>query len=57
MSRPGIMMGSVKPARIPLRNGSRERTSGNAAAVPTSVEMSVTSTATRIVVLSASRIW
>ena len=40
------MIGSVIPIRTPLRNGSRERTSGNAAAVPTIVEMIVTSKAT-----------
>ena len=31
------MIGSVSPMRTPLRNGSVERTSGNAAAVPTIV--------------------
>ena len=39
ISRPGIMIGSVIAIRTPLRNGSRERTSGNAAAVPTIVEI------------------
>ena len=46
ISRPGIMIGNVIPIVMPLRNGSRERTSGNAAAVPTTVEISVTSSAT-----------
>ena len=36
---------------------SRDRTSGNAAAVPTTVLTSVTSSAIRIVVVSASLIW
>ncbi len=39
------MIGSVIAIRTPLRNGRRERTSGNAAAVPTIVEISVTSIA------------
>ena len=51
------MIGSVIPIRIPVRNGSRERTSGNAAAVPTTVEIAVTSPAISSVVLSASLIW
>ena len=51
------MIGSVIAIRTPLRNGRRERTSGNAAAVPTTVEITVTSTATLRVVLSASLIW
>ena len=51
------MIGSVIAIRTPLRNGSRERTSGKAAAVPTIVEISVTSAATRSVVESASLIW
>ena len=57
ISRPGIMIGSVSPIRTPLRNGSVERTSGNAAAVPTTVAIIVTSTATFSVVVSASLIW
>ena len=57
MSSPGIMIGSVNAIRTPLRNGSRERTSGNAAAVPTTVEIAVTSAATLRVVASASLIW
>jgi hypothetical protein len=40
------MIGSVIPMRTPLRKGRLERTSGNAAAVPTTVEISVTSSAT-----------
>ncbi len=48
------MIGSVSAARIPLRNGRFERTSGNAAAVPTKVLTSVTSSATLSVVLIAS---
>jgi len=55
--RPGIMIGRTIAIRIPLRKGSRERTSGNAAAVPTIVLTAVTSRAMRIVVVSASRIW
>jgi hypothetical protein len=39
ISRPGIMIGNACD-RDALRNGSRERTSGNAAAVPTTVEIS-----------------
>ena len=46
INRPGIMIGNVIPIRIPLRNGRFERTSGNAAAVPTTVEITVTSRAT-----------
>ena len=41
------MIGSTKAIRIPLRNGSRERTSGKAAAVPTKVLIAVTSAARR----------
>ena len=55
--RPGIMIGSVMPTVMPLRNGRRERTSGKAAAVPTIVEMTVTSTATLKLVARASLIW
>ena len=51
------MIGRTSAIRMPLRNGRRERTSGNAAAVPTMVLTSVTSSAIRIVVVSASRIW
>ena len=51
------MIGSVIPIRTPLRNGSRERTSGNAAAVPTIVDTIVTSNATFSDVVSASWIW
>ena len=54
---PGIMIGSVSPMRTPLRNGSVERTSGNAAAVPTIVDTIVTCTATFNVVVRASLIW
>ncbi len=54
---PGIMIGSTKAMRMPLRNGSRERTSGKAVAVPTRVLIAVTSAATRRVVRSASWIW
>ena len=57
ISRPGIMIGSVIPIRTPFRNGSRERTSGNAAAVPTIVDTIVTSNATFSDVVSASWIW
>jgi hypothetical protein len=57
MRRPGIMIGRVRPMRTPDRRGSRERTSGNAAAVPTTVEIRVTASATRMVVISASLIW
>ena len=55
--RPGIMIGSVIPTVMPLRNGRRERTSGKAAAVPTIVETRVTSAATFRLVVRASLIW
>ena len=51
------MIGSTNPIRIPSRKGSRDRTSGNAAVVPTTTLTSVTSAATLSVVLSASWIW
>ena len=51
------MIGSVMPIRIPVRNGRRERTSGNAAAVPTIVLIAVTSAAIVTVVTNASLIW
>jgi hypothetical protein len=51
------MIGSVIPILMPFRNGRRDRTSGNAAAVPTTVETSVTSAAIFSVVVSASLIW
>ena len=54
---PGIMIGSVIPIRTPLRKGSRDRTSGKAAAVPTIVAITVTSAEMRSVVYSASLIW
>ena len=48
------MIGRMNATRIPFRNGSRERTSGNAAAVPTTTLITVTSAATFSVVESAS---
>ena len=51
------MIGKTMAIRMPLRKRRRERTSGNAAAVPTMVLTRVTSSAMRIVVCSASRIW
>ena len=51
------MIGSVSAARIPLRNGSWERTSGNAAAVPTTVAISGHLEGDRQRRLSASWIW
>ena len=50
------MIGRMKMIRMPSRNGSFERTSGNAAAVPTIVEIAVTCRPTLSVVVSASRI-
>ena len=51
---PGIMIGSVITTRNPEGKGRRERTSGNAAAVPTTTLTSVTWAPTLSVVLSAS---
>ncbi len=51
------MIGRMKMIRIPSRNRSRERTSGNAAAVPTIVESTVTWSATFNVVETASCTW
>ena len=50
------MIGRMKMIRTPFRNGSFERTSGNAAAVPTIVEMAVTCAPTLRLVDRAPRI-
>src|SRR5690606_3570446 len=53
-SRPGIIIGAANATRTAPRNGRRERTSGNAAQVPTNVDTAVTATATLIEVSKAS---
>ena len=51
------MIGKTNPMRTPSRQRKRERTSGNAAVVPTRTLITVTSPATFRVVVSASWIW